>query len=59
MLSIVIPLFNEEENIPKLYERIVSASHTWNSPFEAILVDDGSTDKTLSLLRKLYQNDSR
>jgi dolichol-phosphate mannosyltransferase len=59
MLSIVIPLFNEEENIPKLYERIVSASHSWNSAFEAILVDDGSTDKTLSLLRKLYLKDSR
>ena len=59
MLSIVIPVFNEQENIPKLYERIVGASPTWNLPFEVILVDDGSTDRTLSLLRKLHQKDSR
>lgn len=59
MLSIVIPVFNEEENIPKLYERIVAASPTWDSPFEVILVDDGSTDRTLSLLRRRYQKDSR
>lgn len=59
MLSIVIPVFNEEENIPKLYERIISASNTWDIPFEVILIDDGSRDKTLLLLRKLYQKDSR
>jgi dolichol-phosphate mannosyltransferase len=59
MLSIIIPVFNEEDNITKLYERLVGASSTWDSPFEVILIDDGSTDRTLSLLKKLHQQDSR
>jgi glycosyltransferase involved in cell wall biosynthesis len=59
MLSIVTPVYNEQENIPKLYDRLVGASPTWNLPFEVILIDDGSTDRTLSLLRKLHQKDSR
>jgi polyisoprenyl-phosphate glycosyltransferase len=59
LLSIVIPVFNEEDNILKLYERLVRASGTWNLAFEVILVDDGSTDKTLSLLRSLHQKDAR
>lgn len=59
MLSIVIPVFNEEETIPKLYERLVGASSEWGMPFEVILIDDGSRDKTLSLLRALNEQDAR
>ncbi|HBE21830.1 MAG TPA: glycosyltransferase [Cyanobacteria bacterium UBA11367] len=59
MLSIVIPVFNEQDNVSKLYERLVAASPSWDSPFEVILVDDGSTDRTLSLLRELHKKDSR
>jgi dolichol-phosphate mannosyltransferase len=59
MLSIVIPILNEEDNLQKLYERLIGASYTWDSLFEVILVDDGSTDRSLSLLRKLHQKDSR
>src|SRR6185436_14994392 len=59
MFSIVIPVYNEQENLRKLYERIVAAAPAWNSPFEVILVDDGSTDRTLSFLRELSQKDSR
>lgn len=58
LLLIVIPVFNEEENILKLYERLVSAAPTWGLAFEVILVDDGSSDRTLSLLRSLHQKDS-
>jgi len=59
MLSIVIPLFNEEANLPILHERLISASPSWELPFEVILIDDGSTDKTPFLLRELYYKDSR
>ena len=59
LLSIVIPIFNEEDTIPKLYERLVKASTTWDLPFEVVFVDDGSTDKTLSILKKLHQRDPR
>jgi dolichol-phosphate mannosyltransferase len=59
MLSIVIPIFNEESNIPRLYERILRASKSWNEEFEIILVDDGSIDNSLLLLRNLQKSDSR
>jgi dolichol-phosphate mannosyltransferase len=59
LLSIVIPVFNEEENILQLYERLVSAAPSWDLAFEVILVDDGSSDQTLVLLRQLHQQDSR
>jgi dolichol-phosphate mannosyltransferase len=59
LLSIVIPVFNEEENILQLYERLVSAAPSWDLAFEVILVDDGSSDKTLGLLRQLHQQDAR
>ncbi len=59
LVSIVIPVFNEEENILQLYERLVGAAPSWDLAFEVILVDDGSSDKTLYLLRQLHQQDSR
>jgi polyisoprenyl-phosphate glycosyltransferase len=59
LLSIVIPVFNEQENIPALYSRIIEASLSWNCQFEVILVDDGSKDNTLSMLRNLNERDSR
>lgn len=55
MFSIVIPVYNEQENLEKLRERIFAAALAWNSPFEVILVDDGSTDRTLCFLRALHQ----
>lgn len=59
MLSIVIPVFNEEENITNLYERLIGASANWDLPFEVILVDDGSKDNTLNMLRNLHKKDYR
>ena len=47
MLSIVIPVFNEQENIPSLYDRIVNASPSWNLLFEVILVEKDSVSLTL------------
>lgn len=59
MFSLVIPLFNEEENLPELYRRIAAAAPEWGSDWELILVDDGSSDRTWELARELHNKDSR
>jgi glycosyltransferase involved in cell wall biosynthesis len=52
-LSVVVPVFNEEENVALLVERIVAALRPLARPFELIVVDDGSSDGTLAALRAL------
>lgn len=53
-LSIVIPVFNEEENIQPLYKRLVDTIKEYNLPrTELIFVDDGSSDKTLERISSL------
>lgn len=59
MLSIVVPLYNEERNVELIYSRLISSSDSWNESFELIFVDDGSCDSTLNLLRTLAENDTR
>jgi dolichol-phosphate mannosyltransferase len=59
MFSIVIPVFNEEDNLLTLYDRLITTSSSWDLPFEVILVDDGSTDKTLMGLKELHSRDPR
>lgn len=49
-LSLVIPAYNEQENIPTLLERVEASLRQLNRPFEVILIDDGSTDRTPQLL---------
>ena len=48
--SIVIPVYNEEENLPELLQRALPACRSLNAPFEIILVDDGSRDRSPDLL---------
>ena len=50
-LSVVVPVYNEEASIPELLRRLVGAVRVVGRPAELVLVDDGSTDGTLSLLR--------
>jgi glycosyltransferase involved in cell wall biosynthesis len=52
-LSVVVPLFNEEESLLPLVERILSQVRPLGVPFELVLVDDGSRDGTASALRQL------
>jgi glycosyltransferase involved in cell wall biosynthesis len=52
-LSIVIPIMNEEDSVHELVKQIYDAMKKFNKPFELIFIDDGSTDKTLSLLKDL------
>jgi dolichol-phosphate mannosyltransferase len=49
-LSLVIPAYNEEEVVPELLTRVSGALQTLGKPFEVIIVDDGSTDKTPGML---------
>jgi dolichol-phosphate mannosyltransferase len=58
-LSIVIPLYNEEENVLPLVNELNTALSCWCGPVEILLVDDGSTDQTLGLLCKAQEADPR
>lgn len=59
MISIVIPVLNEEETLSELRHRLLKASEAWGDTFEVILVDDGSTDRTPAILRDLHASDPR
>lgn len=56
-LSVVIPIFNEEENIPALYKELREVLEHLGKTFEIIFVDDGSSDRSLVLLHELQAKD--
>jgi glycosyltransferase involved in cell wall biosynthesis len=58
-LSVVIPLYNEEENIPILYEKLREHLDPLKKEYEILFVDDGSTDRTLPILEDIQSKDSR
>ncbi len=58
-LSIIIPLYNEEKVFHKLTERIENTLLTIDFDVEVVLIDDGSVDKTASLIREKCMCDSR
>ena len=51
MISLVIPVYNEERNLAMLMERIIPTMSAMKRPYEVILVDDGSRDSSLDILR--------
>jgi glycosyltransferase involved in cell wall biosynthesis len=55
----VIPLYNEEESIPHLRAELVAALDSIHQPYEMIIVDDGSRDRSFQLLRAWAQEDPR
>ncbi|MFQ5863205.1 MAG: glycosyltransferase family 2 protein [Candidatus Brocadiales bacterium] len=55
-LSVVLPLHNEEENLKELHSRLQAVLKGLGSPYEIIFVDDGSTDKSLEILRDINAN---
>jgi glycosyltransferase involved in cell wall biosynthesis len=58
-LSIVVPIYNEEENIPILHGRITEALASAKLDYELILVDDGSSDNSYPALKLLAAKDAR
>lgn len=59
LVSIVVPLFNEEQALPIFHEQLMQVLATLQHDFEVWYVDDGSTDKTYAMLRDLHQQDNR
>jgi polyisoprenyl-phosphate glycosyltransferase len=58
-LSVVIPIFNEEENIPVLHSRLTAVLEDTLTDYEIIFVDDGSNDGSLNQLQNLSIKDNR
>ena len=58
-LSVIVPLFNEEESVPLLYRAIVDALEGADRSFQIIFVDDGSSDATYSVALELAKKDQR
>ena len=54
-LSIVIPVYNEEENVEPLIQEINAAVGPLRKPYEIVVVDDGSRDATFSVLARLHR----
>jgi glycosyltransferase involved in cell wall biosynthesis len=59
MYSVVAPVFNEEESLPKFYERVTAVMEELGQSFELILVDDGSRDASAAIMRRLHEQDPR
>jgi dolichol-phosphate mannosyltransferase len=59
MLSLVIPIFNEEKLIEELSQRTIAAIETFSSEFEVIFVDDGSSDSSLNKILGLRQKNKK
>ena len=57
--SLIVPIYNEQETIYEMYQRISSVMDQMDAPVELCLVNDGSSDRSLQLLRDLHQKDSR
>jgi glycosyltransferase involved in cell wall biosynthesis len=58
-VSLVIPIYNEEDSIEPLYDAIIDALEPLQYPFEIVLVDDGSTDDTFKRAKALSMQDPR
>jgi len=59
LISIIIPSYNEEENLPALYDRLKHVAETLKHTFEFIFVDDGSSDRSFQILEDIARKDSR
>ena len=57
--SIVVPLHDEQENVTDLYDRLKAVMEVSGETFELVFVDDGSRDRTFTLLREIAAIDSR
>lgn len=54
-ISVVIPVYNEEGNLEKLYERLAKVLDDMHKPFEIVFINDGSKDKSIKILEDFHQ----
>ena len=57
--SLVIPIYNEEENITEMYRQLHHVMEQLDDDAELILIDDGSRDRSLNMMRELHHRDNR
>jgi glycosyltransferase involved in cell wall biosynthesis len=57
VISIVIPIYNEEENIEPLYGEVLPVARSLGQPYEIVLIDDGSTDGSAALVDEIARRD--
>ena len=58
-LSIIIPVFNEQDNVLPLHQKLTTVLNALGQPYEIIVVDDGSTDGTRARLKEVAQSDNK
>jgi len=58
-ISVVVPCYNEEAVLEKLFERVERAAEGWRDDYEVVLIDDGSTDTTWSMLLSFHRRNPR
>lgn len=58
LISIIIPVYNEETNISILHEKLTHVFHNLSHQFELIFINDGSSDKTLDVIKALASKDN-
>lgn len=58
-LSLIIPVLNEEKNLPILYKEIIASCTDLGKSFEMLFIDDGSTDGSEQVLKDIHQSDPR
>lgn len=57
MISVIVPCYNEQESLPLLYQEVTRVLTGMGKPYELLFVNDGSTDDTLPILRRLAAED--
>ena len=59
MISVVVPIYNEQENLPELRRRMTAALDATGEEWELILVNDGSRDRSADMIRQYHAEDGR
>ncbi len=59
IISIVVPVYNEQESVLPLYAKIRDACEVLGKPYEVVFVDDGSGDRTAEILEQIHRRDAR